>query len=249
MVTPTPPHDVMFPRSPAHACCCRYNLGSGNTGFLNVLEQVDNGWRPTDGTPIKLARQMDRPVWTETKPILKNVSDLLPTKGNPWPPMEADLPLEYFPFSAAEVVANCSALEGSLLPYCGLVLDHNDGSCSCWINLPTWKTNGWLPKIIDAIAGWIKIPSRISTYYEMSKMVPDAARHTRMLQKYANAGKIRLTNCEADPKKLGDDPLCNFDFKFTPATRVKRFEGQPFSPPEIRAAFLDFFKLQSANKN
>jgi hypothetical protein len=152
----------------------------------------------------------------------------------------------YFPFSAAEVVTNCSTLDKSLLPFCGLVLDHNDGTCSCWINLPTWKTNGVLPQIIDTVAGWIKVPSRISTYYEMSKMVPDAARHTRILNKYVAAGQIRLTNCEADPAKLenatNDAKSCNFDFKFTPNTRVKRFEGHPYSPSEIRAALIDFFK-------
>lgn len=148
----------------------------------------------------------------------------------------------YFPFSAAEVVANCSELDRSLLPFCGLVLDHADGTCSCWINVPTWKTNGWFPKIIDIVAGWIKIPSRISTYYEMSKMVPNAARHTAILKRYAEAGQIRLTNCEADPKRLTEEnKFCNFDFKFTPSTRVKRFEGHPYSPAEIRGAFIDFF--------
>jgi len=227
-----------------------YDLGTAGSrlGFLDVLENVDNGWTPAAGSTIGLSRKRARPEWTETRPISKNVTDLLPEKGNPWPPMEADLPYEYFPFSAAEVVTNCSALEPALLPICGLVLDHNDGSCSCWINLPTWKTNGWLPHIIDKVAGWIKVPSRISTYWEMSKMVADAAKHTRGLKKYTAQGLgIRLTDCEADPKKLtAENEFCTYDFKFTPQTRVRRFEGQPFSPQEVKAALINFFKTQRA---
>lgn len=73
---------------------------------------------------------------------------MIPSKPSPLIRLEADLPLEYFPFSAAEVVADsCDDFAGTLMPYCGLVLNHRT-SCSCWINLPTWKTSGWFPKVI-----------------------------------------------------------------------------------------------------
>ena len=42
-------------------------------GFLDVLESVDNGWVPpatsANGTTVRLFREMQRPQWTETRPI------------------------------------------------------------------------------------------------------------------------------------------------------------------------------------
>lgn len=64
--------------------------------------------------------------------------------------------------------------------------------------------------------------------------------------RYADAGRIRLTNCEADTNKLTEDTkLCPFDFKFTPDTRVMRFVGRPFAPREIRDAFIDYYKAKA----
>ena len=45
--------------------------------------------------------------------------------------------------------------------------DGASSTCTCWINMPTFKSNSFLIKFLNEFAGWVKIPSRVTTYLEM----------------------------------------------------------------------------------
>ena len=170
---------------------------------------------------------------------------------NVFPKIEADLTLEYYPFSAAELkVKSCDQLTpAGALPVCGLVLDNGD-SCSCWINLQTFKNGGIFPSIIDYIAGLIKIPSRISTYWEMTTMDTkpgNLEKHTARLERFnamkdeARGGAFRMFKCKQTD--LGDG-ACKAEFELTAQSKVKQFLGRPFNPTEVaRALDLHFAAL------
>lgn len=156
--------------------------------------------------------------------------------GEAFPKIEADMKLEYFPFSAAELTTpTCSELTDDIKTVCGLIIEHGD-RCSCWINLPTWKTNGILPSIIDTIAGWIKIPSRISTYWEMMVMDADVQKHTAPLEKYdAVFDNFKLIRCAVD------DASCAAQFSFAADSKVLAYVGVPHNPVEVANALAKFF--------
>jgi hypothetical protein len=254
----------------------RYQLNETGAplGFLDVMDAIErDGWKPS--TAVQMTRETVRPDWTvECKTEAPEYGErcMRPLKHgtrtvqkvlhpdcfgeedcygqNAFPKIEADLTLEYYPFSAAELkVKSCDQLTSDgALPVCGLVLDNGD-SCSCWINLQTFKNGGIFPSIIDYIAGLIKIPSRISTYWEMTTMDTkpgNLEKHTARLERFnamkdVSKGAFRMFKCKQTD--LGDG-ACKAEFELTAQSKVKQFLGRPFNPTEVaRALDLHFAAL------
>merc|ERR1712196_145081 len=91
-------------------------------------------------------------------------------------------------------------MPNSLRPLCGLVIQHTD-SCSCWLNLPPFKANGWFIDAMGKLAAFLKIPSRVTTYLEMylkagttstryMKPLRDVVRRTNRDEQTARKGSL-----------------------------------------------------------
>ena len=77
--------------------------------------------------------------------------------------------LEYLPFSMAKLtLPSCDAVTAEVEGVCGLLIADADGSCVCWINMPTFKSNSWYISMLSKIAALIKVPSRVTTFVEMA---------------------------------------------------------------------------------
>ena len=50
---------------------------------------------------------------------------------------------------------------------CSIVVENAD-SCSCWFNMPTFKSNSLFIRAIARLAALVKIPSRVTTFVEMA---------------------------------------------------------------------------------
>jgi hypothetical protein len=147
----------------------RYEMDGGRSDFVEILEKLDAGWSPAGS--VNTSRTLIRPEQEDLRETkIDHLKEILPMHENKFMPhIEADLPLEYLPFAGAKLTLDsCEAVQSSkgLQQICGLVI--NDGTeCSCWINMPTFKSNSFLIKFLNKFAGWVKIPSRVTTYLEM----------------------------------------------------------------------------------
>jgi len=83
-----------------------------------------------------------------------------------------------------------AAVPPSVLPLCGLLVEHagssqggvgfqrSAGEVTCWVNLPTFKSNGRAVQMLNALAALVKLPSRVTTYLEMAQgSTRTAAKH------------------------------------------------------------------------
>ena len=169
------------------------------------------------------------------------------------------MPLEYLPFAVGSLKLprpQCNALLdgtapkrlGKLSRVCGLVVRHGyDGSgarggadsCTCWLNLPTFKSNSLFIRVLDTVAGIIKVPSRVTTYLEMAlhstrgahdhvqPLARFAPRHDARLQPNGEIGMVRVRACASPTARAR-------------AVRVRRerqleqFNGRPPSVAEVR---------------
>ena len=67
---------------------------------------------------------------------------------------------------------------------CGLLVRHggaqvgeaHEGEVSCWVNLPTFKSNSRFVSLLAHVAALIKLPSRVTTYVEMAMGSTNAAK-------------------------------------------------------------------------
>ena len=121
---------------------------------------------------------------------------------------------------------------------------------SCWVNLPTFKSNGAFIRFLDRLAALIKLPSRVTTYIEMFMgSERPAGEHVKALKKLLESGKaagmaaaetaddpgagtapsFKLVACESD----GD---CQLDFTFGRHSRVLQFVGKPPTAWELVTA-------------
>eukprot|EP01047_Picozoa_sp_COSAG01_P019946 COSAG01_NODE_1123_length_11617_cov_13.832769_8_plen_1297_part_00 len=222
----------------------RYTLDAKTpkeSDFVTVLEKIDDGY--SSKVPISVRRSLDRPVLTpkDIKPTnIFNLTEILPygapTKKFPFG-LEAQMPLEYMPFAVAEMVleqsGNIPACEmqtaKQLSPVCGMMIQHAS-SCSCWINLPTFKSDSRLARwVYDFMAPTLKIPSRVSTYLEMwlGSDTPAGA-HIAPLRRF-ESDNFRIFACDGGPR-------CTAEFNFPPASRLVQFVGMPAVVSEVEVA-------------
>jgi len=210
----------------------RYTIPDGKVDFLDVLTRLDAGWEIESGS-MKASRELQRPKITDPRPIkVENLSQILPTVNKNWVNIEADLPLENLPFAAAELTfPTCKEITSNpgLTKICGLVLKQTD-SCQCWINLPTFKSNSLIVRLLDKFAGWVKIPSRVTTYLEMfMHSTRNGTQHVLPLRKFEKGKKypLRLVTCN---QRQSD---CDATFTFTKGTKLLQFYGRPPSAAEV----------------
>ena len=206
---------------------------AGQVDFLDILTQLDAGWEISSGVTVQTSRELQRPTITETRSIkVQNLSEILPMVNKNWVNIEADLPLENLPFAAAELtLPSCTSITSNagLTRVCGLVLEQVD-SCQCWINLPTFKSNSLLVRFLEEFAGWVKIPSRVTTYLEMfMHSTRNGTQHVLPLRKFeqVSAQNLRLVTCD---QRQGD---CSANFNFTKETKLLQFYGRPPSAAEV----------------
>jgi hypothetical protein len=217
----------------------RYNVAgetneliSGEVDFLEVLTQLDAGWQMASDSTVKATRQLKRPEIVAPRVTKSSIRNILPMVNKNWVNIEADLPLENLPFSAAELtLPSCKVITDNpgLTQICGLVLEHSD-SCQCWINLPTFKSNSLLIRFLDKFAGWVKIPSRVTTYVEMfMHSTRNGTQHVLPLRKFEEDPelKLRLVTCDQGQED------CSAQFKFTSDTKLLQFYGRPPSAAEV----------------
>jgi hypothetical protein len=220
---------------------------------------------PMERGAVAASRELARKGWrhNETKPTTLKIEEILETRAAGAVRIEADMPLEYLPFAVLElsfpVNATTGAVDGlmaatldAVKPLCGLLVKHaaaplesesDDGaSLSCWVNLPTFKSNGLLIQFLDRLAALIKLPSRVTTYIEMFMGSTNAAAgHVKALQALiaerssssssssSSFPSARLAVCEHD----GD---CDLNFAFGRHSRVLQFVGKPPSAWEVLQA-------------
>jgi hypothetical protein len=163
------------------------------------------------------------------------------------------MPLKYLPFVTLELkYPNLAAVPASVHPLCGLMIQHGKGGVgtskpgevSCWINLPTFKSSSPLISFLDKFAALIKLPSRVTTFIEMSmaNSVPAYEHITPILDTLRkmdnvnsdgpNSVKAKWTICEHDHTS------CAVTFELGENSRVIQFMGRPPTNTEVVNALI-----------
>lgn len=207
--------------------------GQTTVDYITILEQLDQGWAPSE--PFLASRELARPTWQadQVKPTKLPISDILPTVEPSTVRIEADMPLEYLPFAAAEFkfrgpTACTTDVPEPLLPLCGLLVQH-ESSCSCWVNLPTFKSNNWFIQALDRLAALIKLPSRVTTYIEMA-MGSTRGANSHVLPLTNDYAGVRVVTCESAASG------CNATVELGAKSRVVQYVGRPPSITELTGA-------------
>eukprot|EP00947_MAST-08B_sp_MAST-8B-sp1_P001559 g1559.t1 len=233
--------------------------------FIGVLTELDAGWTPAtaglEGGRISAGRVTARKAWQaeDLKATgIANLTEILPVGGRGVVNLEADMPLEYLPFAVAEysVPGKCFVnVPPALRPLCGLLVQHKDEakgggseSCSCWINLPPFKSNGWFVQAMGRLAALLKIPSRVTTYLEMFmksgvttteymdplRKIAAAAAQTKQGIPAGEKGSLSIIACDGTGSQEAGP--CEGSFKFAEDSQVLQFVGAPPSVAEVEAA-------------
>ena len=211
---------------------CRWGVcAQSGADFLDVYTKLEGGWAPTGATAAR--RTLERPAVTTTNPsYVSGLADILPYGSAS--AIEADFPDEYLPFAIARIsFPTCAGVPPRTHAVCGLLLEAANGSCACWMNMPTFKSNGVLIRTLSALAAAIKIPSRVTTFVEMALLSGRAASaHVAPLRKAeaASGGAFELFVCDAG------QPDCTASFFFPRGSRLKLFRGAPAAVHEVRTA-------------
>lgn len=201
----------------------RYQTGKGGKSekidFLDVLQRLDKGWVPKGGA-VSAMRKLERPAVTKTRPsYVTHLEEILPYGE------ESDIGCnfenEYMPFALAELrLASCAHLSEAANATCSIVVENPD-SCSCWFNMPTFKTNSLLIRAIAKAAALVKIPSRVTTFVEMalsaSRNGTDHAQPLRAVEGEA----FRIFTCDVAQED------CSTSFSFTKESKLKLWRGAP----------------------
>ena len=152
----------------------RYAVDGERRLYVDLLEDLDGGTYESSragwlGAPVDLSgvasRDILRKEWRKEDlkavPSSAGAADLLPNVAAPWlPSLEADMPLEYLPFSVAKLGfpnATCDAVlgtrAGQFWPgFCGVAVQRAR-SCDCWINLPTFKSRTFVADLLGDATG------------------------------------------------------------------------------------------------
>jgi len=196
--------------------------------FLDVLQRLDRGWTPS--ASVDASRTLYRPPITKTLPsYVKHLDEILPY-GKDGKHVKADFEHEYLPFSMAKLtLPSCEALTEQMTSACGLIIEEAT-SCSCWFNMPTFKSNSLFVRAAGIFAALIKIPSRATTFLEM----------------VLNAGVNGSSHLEPLVPKQGDSfslvscdvgqPDCSASFAFAKSSKLKIFRGSPATVRDVASA-------------
>eukprot|EP00615_Pteridomonas_danica_P010099 CAMPEP_0114336282 /NCGR_PEP_ID=MMETSP0101-20121206/5605_1 /TAXON_ID=38822 ORGANISM="Pteridomonas danica, Strain PT" /NCGR_SAMPLE_ID=MMETSP0101 /ASSEMBLY_ACC=CAM_ASM_000211 /LENGTH=650 /DNA_ID=CAMNT_0001468157 /DNA_START=120 /DNA_END=2072 /DNA_ORIENTATION=- len=212
--------------------------------FLSVLENLENGWQPEG--PLLASRSLERKQWhmNETKPTKLPIEDILETTQPKLINFEADMPLHFLPFVTLELkYPSLESVPVTVKPLCGLVIQHGEGEISCWVNLPTFKSNNKLMQFLDKFAAIIKLPSRITTFIELrlGSTIPafehvspilDTLRDIDVNNDSPHGVKAKWNICESSYSN------CGIRFEFSKSSKVLQFMGRPPSSTELINALV-----------
>lgn len=205
--------------------------------FVELLEKIDTGYSSSGTMVASRTTIRTRPSPAEIKPTnITHLEQILPygspTREFPFG-LEASMPLEYMPFALAELtVASCEKISDSgLQNVCGMVIAHAD-SCSCWINLPTFKSNGPVARFIyDYMAPLLKMPSRIMTYFEMwMGSSRPASTHVQELRRFESSD-FSIFACDGGEH-------CAAEFAFPKTSKLVSFSGMPATIQDVKGALM-----------
>jgi len=193
--------------------------------FLDVLQRLDKGWAPARATTS--SRELKRPAIAKTRPAyVTHLDQILPYGRDSR--VEAEIAHEYLPFSLAKLkLDSCDRVTEDMENVCGLVVAEKDGSCVCWVNMPTFKSNSVLIRFLGKLAALIKIPSRVTTFVEMALMGSrNGTLHVKPLRGLEGAN-FELATCD-----IGEE-ACRTSFSFPKGSRLLLFRGAPASIPDV----------------
>jgi len=210
----------------------RYHL-KGESGkrvdFLDVLQRLDRGWAPSPRLAIRASRELARPVVTKTRPAyVSHLEEILPYGADSR--VEAEIEHEYLPFSLAKLtLGSCEQMTPEVESVCGVVIRDAD-SCTCWINMPTFKSNTLFIRALGAFAALVKVPSRITTFVEMAlSSGRNGTEHVLPLRSSEGAS-FQLATCDVG------EADCATQFSFTKTSQLVLFRGAPATVQEVQSA-------------
>ena len=210
----------------------RYTFGGKTVDFIEVLERLDRGWSPGKEA-VAASRTLVRPAITKTRAMGAGKSH--PSEILPWGPassgVEAEMKHEFLPFSMAKVsFGSCDVVTPQFDKVCGLLVEEADGGCVCWINMPTFKSNSRLIKMLAKLAALVKVPSRVTTFIEMAL---DGSRngteHVLPLRPYEGAS-FSLATCDLH------EPSCATELSFAKSSKLRLFRGAPPTVDDVITA-------------
>merc|ERR1719460_1228423 len=199
----------------------RYDVSKGSkpqvVDFLDVLQRLDRGWTPHNKRPIISSRKLARPAIVKTRPAyVSHLDQILPYGKDSR--VEAEIEHEYLPFSLAKLtLGSCDMVSAEMEGVCGLVVQESDGRCVCWINMPTFKSNSYLIRMLGKFAALVKVPSRVTTFVEMALSGSrNGSTHVLPLRSLEGSS-FSLATCD-----VGEE-ACNTTFSFTRGSRLLLF--------------------------
>lgn len=235
----------------------QYSFGSRTDGYVALLEALDVGALEDLGPTVVASRVIERDPPAEVRNTTLGAEDLLPVIPKGWlPSIEADMPLEYLPFAIAELSWPSTLCENVLdiafpKQLCGVAAQHST-SCSCWINLPTFKSHTRFMNILAKVASLMKLPSRVTTYLEMVLGSTNAARaHVSILEpwqhEFLSHPKFRIATCGGAKTATStpEEPCEPLSFEFDKSSRVVHFSGRPANPKEVSISLWTFHLTRS----
>jgi len=209
----------------------RYSLKPGKSSkevdFLDVLQRLDRGWAP--GGAVLASRTLWRPTITKTRPsYVDHLDEILPYGKDA--KLEADFEHEYLPFSLAKLtLPSCAAMSDEVSSVCGLIIEERD-DCVCWINMPTFKSNSLFIRAMAKFAALVKIPSRATTFLEMTlNSARNGSDHVQPLRVH-EADSFQLSACDIY------QPDCSTTFSFSKSSKLKLFRGAPATIRDVSQA-------------
>jgi len=204
----------------------RYAVNGKEVDFLDVLQRLDRGWSPK--APVAARRELVRKQVKKTRPrFVDHLSEILPYGKAKR--VEVGIEHEYLPFSMAKLaVDTCDALTPEVQGACGLVVQEADGSCACWINMPTFKSNSLFIRFLARFAAMIKVPSRVTTFVEMTLSGSrNGTEHVAPLRPLESSA-FSLVTCD-----LGQED-CSTHFTFSRQAKLKLFRGAPATVADVQ---------------
>ena len=211
----------------------RYDISGNPNGkpqivqFLDILEKLDKGWKPPK--MVKGMRELKRKPITKTRPAyVTHLDQILPYGKDSR--VEAEIAHEYLPFSMARLdLGTCDAVTAEMEHVCGVVVElPNNQGCTCWINMPTFKSNSRLIRLLGYVAALVKVPSRVTTFIEMAlSSGKNGTEHVKPLRSLEGTS-FKLATCD-----LGEE-ACNTEFAFPAGSKLKLFRGAPATVSDVQ---------------
>ena len=194
------------------------------------MDRLDKGWAPNPKKgPIIPTRKLGRKAITQTRPsYVRHLEEILPYGKDSR--VEAEIEHEYLPFSMAKLaLPSCEAVTPEVEAACGILIEGADG-CTCWFNMPTFKSDSFFIRSLAQFAALIKVPSRITTFVEMALAGSrNGTQHVMPLRDYESPA-FSLHTCD-----IGEE-RCASAFTFTKSSRLRLFRGKPATIKDVAAA-------------